>query len=176
MDLKEEATKPRFRDAVAVLGAFRGIALLTALTLVCELGDIRRCAHPRQLMSYLGVVPSEHSSANSIKRGSITKCGNTHARKALVSASWRYAVRPAASSVLKRRQDGVGADVIAISWQAQKRLYKRFHALAVRKPRSVAVVAVARELSGFLWEAMQTLPLEGTIPSVNTPVKRTLAA
>ncbi len=175
-DLKEEAMKPRYSGAVAVLGAFRGIALLTALTLVCELGDIRRFAHPRQLMAYLGVVPSEHSSANSIKRGSITKCGNTHARRALVSASWRYAVRPAASSVLKRRQDGVGAEVIAISWKAQKRLNKRFHALAVRKPRSVVAVAVARELIGFLWEAMQTLPLDDNLPGLHTPVKTKLAA
>ena len=175
-DLKKEAKKDRFSNPVAVLGAFRGIALLSALTLVCELGDIRRFACPRQLMSYLGVVPSEHSSANSTKRGSITKCGNAHARRALVSAAWRYAVRPAAGPVLKRRQDGVSAEVIAISWKAQKRLYKRFHSLAVRKPRSVAAVAVARELSGFLWEAMQTSTFEGTIPSVNTPVKRNLAA
>jgi transposase len=175
-DLKEEAKKDRFSNPVAVLGAFRGIALLSALTLVCELGDIRRFACPRQIMSYLGVVPGEHSSANSTKRGSITKSGNTHARKVLISAAWKYALRPAAGSVLKGRQDGVSAEVIAISWKAQKRLYKRFHALAVRKPRSVAAVAVARELTGFLWEAMQTLPLEGTIPGIHTPVKRNLAA
>lgn len=175
-DLREEAKKDRFSAPVAVLGAFRGIALLSAMTLVCELGDIRRFAHPRQLMSYLGVVPSEHSSANSTKRGSITKSGNAYARKVLVSAAWKYAMRPAAGSVLKRRQEGVTAEIIALSWKAQKRLYKRFHALAVRKPRSVVAVAVARELTGFLWEAMQTSTLEGTTPGVNTPIKRNLAA
>ena len=93
-ELTEEAKKDRYAGAVAVLGAFRGIALVTALTLVCELGDIRRFAHPRQLMAYLGRVPSEHSSGASTKRGSITKSGNTHARKAIVSAAWKYAARP----------------------------------------------------------------------------------
>lgn len=175
-DLKEEAKKDRFSGPVAVLGAFRGIALLSALTLVCELGDIRRFAHPRQLMSYLGVVPSEHSSANSTKRGSITKSGNIHARRVLVSAAWKYSARPAAGSVLKKRQDGVSAEVIAISWQAQKRLYKRFHALAFRKPRSVANVAVARELIGFLWQAIQTPTLERTYPMPKTTLERILAA
>ena len=89
--------------------------------------------------------------------GPITKSGNRHARKALVSAAWKYAYRPARGHPLKRRQEAASPAVIAISWKAQLRLYKRFHALAFRKPRSVAAVAVARELTGFLWEAMQTL-------------------
>ncbi len=168
-NLKEEAEKERYREAVAVLSAFRGIAYLTALTLVCELGDIRRFAHPRQLMAYLGLVPSEHSSGNTTKRGSITKSGNTHARKAIVSAAWKYAARPTRGHPLKRRQLGVNPTVIATSWRAQQRLYKRFHALAFRKPRSVAAVAVARELAGFLWEAMQTLTPERALSVTNAP-------
>ncbi len=156
-ELQQEAKKERYADAVAVLGAFRGIALVTALTLVCELGDIRRFGHPRQLMAYLGLVPSEHSSGNQTRRGSITKTGNTHARRAIVSAAWKYAARPARGHPLRKRQVGVSAHVLATSWKAQQRLYKRFHALACRKPRSVAAVAVARELTGFLWEALQTI-------------------
>ncbi len=166
-ELKEEAKKDRYADAVAVLGAFRGIALLTALTLVCELGDIRRFAHPRQLMAYLGLVPSEHSSGNQTRRGSITKSGNTHARKAIVSAAWKYAARPTRGHPLKRRQVGVSAEVLATSWRAQGRLYKRFHALAFRKPRSVAAVAIARELTGFLWEALQTLTPDPATSATN---------
>lgn len=174
--LKDEAQKERYAGAVATLGAFRGIALITALTLVCELGDIRRFAHPRQLMAYLGLVPSEHSSGNSTKRGSITKSGNAHARKAIVSAAWKYAARPARGHPLRKRQVGLSPSVIALSWRAQQRLYKRFHALAFRKPRSVAAVAVARELSGFLWQAMQTLTGEKNQPSATRPMAGRLAA
>ncbi len=115
----------------------------------------RRFASPRQLMAYLGIVPSEHSSGPRTRRGSITKTGNTRARKAIVSAAWKYAAKPARSQALKKRQEGVSPHVIATAWKAQQRLYKRFHALAFRKPRSVANVAVARELAGFLWAALQ---------------------
>ena len=162
--LEEEAQKERYRDTVSVLGAFRGIALITALSLACEIGDIRRFAHPRQLMAYLGLVPSEHSSGRRTERGSITKAGNRRARTALVSAAWKYAARPTRGPVLIKRQRAVSAEVLTISWKAQHRLYKRFHALAHRKARSVAAVAIARELAGFLWEAMQTLAAQETAP------------
>ena len=155
--IDEEAERPRYQEPVRLLKAFRGIATITALTLACELGDIRRFEHPRQLMAYLGLVPSEYTSANKTHRGSITKAGNRHARKAIVSAAWKYAARPTRSHALKERQRKVSPHVVAISWKAQKRLYKRFHALAVRKPRSVAATAIAREFAGFLWEAMNTL-------------------
>jgi transposase len=155
--IDEEANKPRYQDTVRLLGAFRGIATITALTLACELGDIRRFEHPRQLMAYLGLVPSEHSSGNKTHRGSITKAGNRHARKAMVSAAWKYAARPNRSHRLQQQQQRVTPHVVAISWKAQQRLYKRFHALAFRRPRSVAATAIARELAGFLWEALHTL-------------------
>jgi transposase len=153
--LAREADRDRFRETVRRLGAFRGIALLNALTLATELGDIRRFASPRELMAYVGIVPGEHSSGPRTRRGSITKTGNTYARKALVSAAWKYARRPARSRALIERQEGVAPHVVATAWKAQQRLYKRFHALAVRRPRSVANVAVARELAGFLWAALQ---------------------
>ena len=154
--LAQAAQKDRYRDTVNVLSAFRGIGLITALTLVCELGDIRRFAHPRQLMAYLGLVPSEHTSGDRVMRGSITKTGNTHARKALVSTAWKYAAAPRCSAALRARQQGVSAEVIRIAWKAQCRLHKRFRKLIHSKSRCVANVAVARELAGFLWEAMQT--------------------
>lgn len=153
--LAREAESDRFRETVRRLGAFRGIALLNALTLATELGDIRRFASPRELMAYVGIVPSEHSSGARRKRGSITKTGNSYARKALVSAGWKYVRQPARSRALIERQQGVAPHVVATAWKAQQRLYKRFHALAVRRPRSVANVAVARELAGFLWAALQ---------------------
>jgi transposase len=155
--IEQEAEKPRYQDVVRLLKAFRGIATLTALTLASELGDIRRFEHPRQLMAYLGLVPTEHSSGNKTHRGSITKAGNCHARRAIVSAAWKYAARPARSHNLKERQRHASPHVVAISWKAQKRVYRRFHALAVRRPRSVAATAIAREFSGFLWEAMNTI-------------------
>jgi transposase len=162
--IEEQAEAPRFREVVRVLLAFRGIATITALTLAAELGDIRRFAHPRQLMGYLGLVPGERTSAEKTVRTSITKAGNTHARKAIVSAAWRYAARPTCSHALKQRQrllpPRLAPQVIATSWKAQQRLHKRFHALAFRKERSVAAVAVARELAGFLWEAIARITPE----------------
>ncbi len=154
--LVHQAQSARYRDTINVLMAFRGIALVTALTLACELGDIRRFAHPRQLMAYLGLVPSEHSSGDRVKRGGITKTGNSHARKALVSAAWKYAAAPRYSAALRDRQQGVSAEIVRIAWKAQCRLHKRFRKLIHTKSRCVANVAVARELAGFLWDAMQT--------------------
>ena len=154
--LEVEAENDRYRDTVKVLSAFRGIGLVTALTLACELGDIRRFAHPRQLMAYLGLVPAEHSSGDRVVRGSITKAGNTHARRALVSAAWKYAAAPRCSAALRERQKSVSAEVIRIAWKAQCRLHKRFRKLSLTKPRCKANVAVARELAGFLWEALQS--------------------
>lgn len=155
--IEQETQKPRYQDVVRLLRAFRGIATLTALTLACELGDIRRFEHPRQLMAYLGLVPTEHSSDNKIPRSSITKAGNCHACRAIVSAALKYPARPTRSHNLKQRQRHASPHVVAISWKPQKRLYRRFHALAVRRPRSVAATAIAREFAGFLWEAMNTI-------------------
>ncbi len=129
------------------------------MQLVCEIGDFRRFESPTALMAYLGLVPSQHSSGNTIRTGSITKTGNTHARKVLVSAAWKYIYVPRISVALQERQKHCSAKVIAITQKAQTRLYKRYNALSKRKPPKVAVVAIARELVGFLWEALQ-LPVE----------------
>ena len=134
--------------------AFRGIALITALTVMSELGDIRRFAHPRQLMAF--VVPSEYSSGSRTQLGAITKTGNIHVRTALVSTAWKYAVNPRCSQVLRERQQDVSAELVTLSWKAQNRLFKKFHRVSRTRPRQVAAVAVARELTGFIWEALQS--------------------
>lgn len=153
-DLAAIANEARYEAPVKVLMAFRGIGLVTALTLLFELGDIRRFAHPRQLMAYLGLVPSEHSSGNRTKRGGITKTGNVQVRKAIISAAWKYTRPPRCSRLLKEQQQAVSAEVVGITWKAQRRLYKRFNKLCQTKPRCVANTALARELVGFLWAAL----------------------
>ncbi len=154
-DLAREAERDPYQAPVTVLMAFRGIGLVTALTLVFELGDIRRFAHPRQLMAYLGLVPSEHSSGNHTQRGGITKTGNVHVRKAIISAAWKYASPPRCSRMLQQRQQAVSAEIISVAWKAQHRLYKRFRKLSQTKARCVANTAIARELISFLWEALR---------------------
>ena len=153
-DLAAIAIEARYEAPLKILMAFRGIGLVTALTLLFELGDIWRFAHPRQLMAYLGLVPSEHSSGNRSKRGGITKTGNVHVRNAVVSAAWKYTRPPQCSRVLKERQQAVSAEVVGVTWKAQRRLYKRFNKLCQTKPRCVANTAIARELVGFLWAAL----------------------
>lgn len=160
-NLSEQVEQSPYGAQAKVFLAFRGIGLVTALTFVLELGDFRRFANPRQLMAYLGLVPSEHSSGSHTQRGGITKTGNTYVRKALVSAVWKYAQPPRSSRVLQERQQAVSAQVIALSWKAQQRLYKRFRHLSQTKSRCVANTAVARELAGFLWGALH---LENPLP------------
>ena len=134
---------------------FRGIALYTAMQRLCELGDSRRFPCPTALRAYLGLVPSQRSSGTTLRYGAITKTGNVHARKALVSAAWKYPYYPSVSVALQQRQRHCSARTIAIGQRAQKRLYQRYQALKRRKAPTVALTALARELVGFLWEAMQ---------------------
>lgn len=152
------AEQARFKTQVEILQGFRGIALFTAMQLVCELGDIRRFGHPTALMAYLGLVPSQRSSGATIRYGGITKTGNVHARKALVSAAWKYAYPPHISVAMRKRQARCSARTVAISLKAQQRLHKRYKSLIQKKQAKVAVVAIARELVGFLWEALQPDP------------------
>ena len=137
---------------IRALQAVRGIAFVSAVTLISELGDLKRFGTARQLMAYLGLVPSEHSSGLSQRRGSITKSGNTHARRILVEAAQHAHRLPTLSRDLRRRQQGIAPEVIRIANDAQKRLYKRtVHLYRQGKSRQKIVVAVARELAGFLW-------------------------
>jgi transposase len=149
------ALSPAYAPTVARLTCFRGISTLAAMVLATELGDWQRFARPTQLMAYLGLVPSEHSSGGRERRGAITKAGNSRCRHILVQAAWLARRPPRRSRVLTRRQQGQPPALVAQAWHAQRRLYTLYHRLAQRRPAPVAAVAVARELVGFLWAAMQ---------------------
>jgi transposase len=139
---------------VRALQAFRGIQLVTAATLAAEIGDFARFPHPRHLMAYLGLVPSEHSSGATRRQGAITRTGNGHVRRVLVEAAWSYRMRARLSKVIAARNAGVAPGVQAIAWKAQKRLNKRYLRLIQKgKSKQEVVVAVARELAGFIWAA-----------------------
>lgn len=150
--MKESVVGWRFEPVVAALQALRGIDLVNAVSLVAEIGDLSRFEHPRKLMGYLGLVPSEHSSGERVRRGSITKTGNAHARRLLTEAAWNYRFNARISRRAQVRQEDLSEQVRALGWKAQLRLTKRFAAL---KDRGVQInkvcVAVARELTGFIW-------------------------
>ena len=146
-----------FTDAVARLAAYRGVAQLGALTIASEVGDWRRFATARTFMGFTGLVPSEYSSGETVRRGHITKAGNTHLRTQLIESAWAYQHRPTIDVRLRARQRGLTPATIARSWAAQQRLCARFRRLGARKTsRNVVTVAVARELAGFLWAEMTT--------------------
>ncbi len=149
------AARDAYRARVARLRCFRGLDTHAALTLITELGDWTRFAHPDRLAAYVGLVPTEHSSGPSERKGRITKAGNAHCRHILIQAAWHYRCIPVLAHALKVRQRGQPAPVIATSWKAQKRLYRRYHHLARTRGPQRAVVAIARELVGFLWTAVQ---------------------
>lgn len=154
-DLRALLDLEPLRPRVARLRCFRGINDLTALTIAAELGDARRFATAPRAMAFVGLVPSEHSSGATRRRGGITKTGNAHLRRVLVEAAWHYRHHPFVGEPLRRRQDGAPAPVIARAWTAQQRLHRRYRALAARgKPKQHVVTAVARELTGFLWAAL----------------------
>jgi transposase len=150
------AQRERYAAHVGWLRCFRGIDTLTAISILAELHDFTRFRTARHLMAYLGLVPSEYSSGDRLKRGRITGAGNQHVRRLLVEAAWHYRHRPSVAAIEKRRK-GQPAGVIAIADRAQQRLHRRFHRMVMTqgKPSPKAVVAVARELAGFIWAAMQ---------------------
>ena len=141
-------------DDVARLRAFRGIDTLSAVTLLSETCDFRRFATAGSFMAFTGLVPAEHSSGASRRQGSITEAGNAHLRRVLVEAAWAYRHRPAVRGAHAKRLEGQPPEVAAYSWKAQCRLSATYRKLAVKKGSNKAVVAVARELSGFIWGAM----------------------
>ena len=139
--------------------ALRGVSLLTATTVVAEIGDLRRFASAPQLMAYLGVVPSEHSSGGNKSRGGITKTGNGHVRRVLVEAAWTYRHPARKTTVLQRRAKRAPEVVQEIAWKAQKRMCGRYRLLEARGKLKVQVTtAIARELTGFIWAIGQALP------------------
>jgi transposase len=161
--LEELSKQPPYAEPVASLRCFRGIDTVTAMTIVAELHDFSRFQSARELMSYLGLVPSEDSSGDRKRKGSITKMGNRHVRKALIEAAWHYRHKPAVGAKLRKRREGQPGDVIAIADRAQLRLNRRYWKLLLgnNKPKNKVVVAVARELVGFIWAVLYPRAAEG---------------
>ena len=147
----------RLKSVVKGLMSLRGISLISSCTIVSELGNIHRFNHPKKLMSFLGLVPSEHSSSDKIRKGSITKTGNSHVRRVLIESAWAYRFQARVSIALRKRQEDLPDYINQISWKAQLRLCKRYQKFLMRgKTKQKTLVAIARELVGFIWDiAMQ---------------------
>lgn len=169
-ELQKVSQSPPYADAVGWLRCFRGIDTVTAITLIAEVHDFRRFDSPRQLMAYLGLTPSEQSSGDGRKRGPITKTGNTHARRLLVEVSWHYRHRAGVGKNLRERRRGQPTWAIALADKSQQRLCRRYQRLtAAGKTPQKAAVAVARELAGFVWAAMQEGHRQQLDPARVTP-------
>ena len=155
--LEELVQDTALAPLVKALQAFRGVSLVSAVTIAAEAGgDLRRFATAGQFMSYVGLTPSEDSTGKRRRQGAITRCGNAHLRRILVEAAWHYRHLPAMSRELRRRNQGVAEGVRRIAWEAQKRLNHRlYHLLHAGKSSQKAVVALARELAGFIWSVAQ---------------------
>ena len=154
---------PEMRAVIGALQALRGVAKITAVSIVAEVGSLSRFEKPRQLMGYSGLVSSEFSSGNRIQRGGITKTGNAHLRRVIVEAAWAYQHRPWVGGALLKRQQGLDPEVKEIAWKAQWRLHTRYKKLSARgKNKNQIVTAVGRELLGFIWAIAVRTEARGT--------------
>jgi transposase len=143
---------PELQEVIKGLQSLRGVAQISAVTIAAELGNISRFQGARQLMGYSGAVPSEDSSGQRTRRGSITKTGNAHLRRIAIEAAWSYRLRPGIGPALRKRQEGVPDEIKEIAWKAQHRLHKRYMRLAAAgKDQRKIITAVGRELLGFIW-------------------------
>lgn len=159
-ELEHFASQWRLYPAVRALMAMRGVKLIVAVTVIAELGDLTRFDHPTQLMSFLGLTPSEYSTGERIRRGAITKTGNQHARRILIEAAWAYRFTPKVSPEIQARQEIIPVVIRDIAWKAQLRLTKRYKSMQFKgKPKNVTIVAIARELAGFMWAIGQEVKL-----------------
>jgi transposase len=163
LHLEDLAREPRYAEAVGRLRCFRGIDTVTAITLLAELHDFRRFRSPSQLMAYLGLVPSEHSSGPRQQRGAITRTGNRHVRRLLIEAAWHNRHKPRVGVALAQRRHGQPAAIIALADKAQMRLSRRYRRMEQRgKHPARIVVAIAREMVGYLWAALTPATLTTT--------------
>ena len=161
--IRETAEQQPWKQLVARLRCLRGVDTLTALALVSEIGDFSRFRTAEEFMAFVGLVPSEHSSGEKRRQGSITKVGNSHVRRLLVESAWHARRRPKVGYDLSRRQRGQDAVVLERAWRCQQRLYQRWQRMAGRsKPQQKIVVACARELAGFVWAIATEQPLRST--------------
>jgi transposase len=152
IDTAVEKAPEKMRTVIQALQSLRGIAKISAVGIVAELGEISRFSRPRQLMGYSGAVSREHSSGDRVKRGAISKAGNAHLRRIVVEAAWAYRHRPNIGSGLAARQKAASTPIKEIAWKAQHRLYSRYtRLLAKGKTKQKVVTAIGRELLGFIW-------------------------
>ena len=151
-ELEHQVKQWRYYPVVKAIQAMRGVRMLVAVGTIAELGDLRRFDHPRKLMAYLGLVPSEHSSGDKRKLGKITKCGNGRARLLLIEGAQTYKHKANISTELQKRQEGLSKEIVDIAWQAQLRLCRRYQQLMqLGKHRNVVVTAIAREMIAYIW-------------------------
>lgn len=151
-EIEEQANEGVHAPMIQILMTLRGVAVITATSLVAEVGSFERFQSPKEFMAYTGLVPSESSSGNLRKLGNITKTGNRHVRRLLIEAAWSYRYQPAVKGALKKRQQGHPTNILGVSWKAQNRLHKKYFRLLGRgKESGKAITAVARELAGFIW-------------------------
>jgi transposase len=157
---QDQVNSWRLPPVVQALQALRGVPFTVAVTTVAELGDLTRCDHPRQLMKFLGLIPSEYSSGERRRQGALTKAGNAHARRALVEGAWAYRDPAKVSRHLQLRRETLPKPIQDLSWKAQVRLCKRFRRLMARgKHANQVVVALARELVGLMWAMAKRVPV-----------------
>jgi transposase len=157
--VRHQSAQSRLHELIKALQSMRGISLIVAATIASELGDLTRFENPGKLMAFLGLIPSEHSSGERVKKGTITKTGNSHVRKALVEAAHAYRFPARKSREIRKRQEELPKEIIDISWKAQCRLCTRYQYLMAKgKKTNVAKTAIARELAGFSWAIAQVLP------------------
>jgi transposase len=165
-ELQAQVKDWRRAPLVAAYQALRGVQFHVAVTIVAELGDLTRFDNPRQLMSYVGLHPSEHSSGSTRRQGGIAKTGNAHPRGVLVEGAWAYRYMPKVSRQIQVRQESLPEEIRNIAWKAQLRLCKRFRRLVARgKHPNIAVTAIARELVAFMWAVAQKVQLPASSPA-----------
>lgn len=151
-ELEHQVKQWRYYPVVKAIQAMRGVRMLVAVGTIAELGDLRRFDHPRKLMAYLGLVPSESSSGDKRRLGKITKCGNARARRLLIEGAQTYKHKANISTELQKRQEGLSKEIVDIAWQAQLRLCRRYQRLMQKgKHRNVVVTAIAREMIAYIW-------------------------
>jgi len=162
-EIHTQAQESKHAPLIQALQAFRGIKEIAAATVVAEVGSFLRFGKASQVMAYSGAVPSEYSSGAEVRRGKITKTGNSHLRRITNECAWSYRHPPAMSATIKKRQEGLPASIQAIAWKAQVRLHKKYRHLILNKGKSaqVAITAVARELLGFIWAAACEVEKQG---------------
>ena len=159
--------KWRYYPVVKAIQAMRGVRLLVAVGMVAELGDLSRFDHPRKLMSYLGLVPSEHSSGGKRHQGAITKCGNGRARRILIEGAHSYRYPANVSTDIQIRQEGLPKDIVDIAWKAQLRLCRRYQRMSKRgKHYNLIIAAIAREMVAFIWAIAKEVVLSPINPKL----------